>query len=79
MRVFMNNAPLTGQVGRRDRPTDRPGYVRLAGTVPNSHVERRLARRVSSAQIYRSPQILLCSLRPTGVGRLAGRGRGPDI
>ena len=66
--VFMNtgmafNAPLgTGEVGLPDRPTDRPGYVWLASTIPNSHAERRLARRFSSAQISRSPQILLCSL-----------------
>ena len=61
----MNNAPPTGQVGLRDRPTDRPGYVRLAGTIPNSHAEHRLARRFSFAQLSRSPQISLCSLRAT--------------
>ena len=35
----------TGEVGLPDRPTDRPGYVRLAGTIPNSHAERRFVRR----------------------------------
>ena len=41
--------------------------MRLAGTIPNSHAERRLARRFSPAQIFRSPQILLCSLRSAGI------------
>ena len=59
----MNNERPTGEVGLPDRPTDRAGYVRLAGTIPNSHAERRLARRFSSAQISRSPQISLTRLK----------------
>ena len=52
----------TGEVGLPDRPTDRPGYMRLAGTTPNSHAERRLVRRFSSVRISRSPQISLFAL-----------------
>ena len=32
--------------------------MRLAGTIPNSHAERRLVRRFSFVRISRSPQIL---------------------
>ena len=45
-----------------DRPTDRPGYVQLADTIPNSHAERRLVRRFSSGRFFRCPQILLFAL-----------------
>ena len=48
-RVFMNRP--TGEVGIPDRPTDRPVYVRLAGTTPHSHAERRLVRQFSSVRI----------------------------
>ena len=64
----MNNAPLaTGEVGLPDRPTDRPcdrpWYVRLAGTIPNSHTEHWFARRFSSVRISRSsPQISFFAL-----------------
>ena len=59
----------TGEVGLPDRPTDRPGYVRLAGTIPNSHAERRFVRWFSSVQICRSPQISLFALQETAEGR----------
>ena len=52
----------TGEVGLPNRPTDRPGYVRLAGPIPNSHAERRLVRRFFFVRISRSPQILLFAL-----------------
>ena len=45
----------TGEVGLPDRPTDRAGYVRRAGTIPKSHSERRLVRRFSFVRIPRSP------------------------
>ena len=51
-----------GEVGLPERPTDRPGYVRLAGTISNSHAERRLLRRFSSVRFFQCPQILLFAL-----------------
>ena len=54
----------TGEVGLPDRPTDRPGYVRLAGTIPNSHAKRQFVRLFSSVRISRSPQISLFALPP---------------
>ena len=52
----------TGEVGLPYRSTDRSEYVRLAGTAPNSHAERRFVCRFSSVRIPRSPQISLFAL-----------------